>query len=38
MDYYSVIKKNEIGPFASTQMDLESVIHSEVSQTKTNII
>jgi len=32
MEYYSAIKKNEIMPFAATQMDLESVILTEVSQ------
>ena len=34
MEYYSAIKKNGIMPFAVTQMDLEIIILSEVSQTK----
>ena len=34
MEYYSAIKKNEIMPFATTWMDLEIVILSEVSQMK----
>ena len=38
MEYYSAITKNEITPFAATWMDLEIIILSEVSQTKTNII
>ena len=38
MEYYSAIKINEIMPFAATWMELEIVILSEVSQTKTNII
>ena len=31
-------KKNEIMPFTATCMDLQSVILSEVSQIKTNIL
>ena len=31
-------KKNEIMPFAATWMELEIIIQSEVSQTKTNTI
>ena len=38
VEYYLAIKRNEIMPFAATQMDLEIIILSEVSQTKTNII
>ena len=34
MEYYLVIKKNEIMPFAATWMDLEIIILSEVIQTK----
>ena len=30
------IKRNEIGPFVETWMDLESVIQSEVSQKEKN--
>ena len=32
MEYYSVIKRNEIGSFVEMWMDLETVIPSEVSQ------
>ena len=32
MEYYSAIKRNEIGSFVKTWMDLEIVIQSEVSQ------
>ena len=32
VEYYSVIKKNEIMPFAATWMDLEIIILSELSQ------
>ena len=38
MEYYRVIKRNEIMPFAKTWMDLEIIRLSEVSQTKINII
>ena len=34
MEYYSAIKRNEIMPFAATQMDLEIIILSEVSKTE----
>ena len=32
MEYYSAIKRNEIGSFVETWTDLETVIQSEVSQ------
>ena len=32
MEYYSIIKKNEILPFAATWMDLENIMLSEISQ------
>ena len=39
VEYYSAIKRNEIGSFVVTWMDLETVIQSEVSQKrKTNIV
>ena len=38
MEYYSAIKQNEIGSFVEMQMDLETVIQSEVRKRKTNII
>ena len=37
MEYYSVIKNNEIMPFAATQMDLKIITQSEVRKRKTNI-
>ena len=36
MEYYSAIKKNEIIPFTATQMDLEIIIVSEISQKEKN--
>ena len=39
MEYYSAIKRNKIGSFVETWMDLETVIQSEVSRKrKTGII
>ena len=32
MEYYSAINNNEIMPFATTWMDLEIIIVSEISQ------
>ena len=32
MGYHSIIKKNEIKPFAATWMDLEMILLSEVNQ------
>lgn len=34
MEYYSVLKKNELMPFAETWMDREMIILSEVNQTE----
>ena len=34
MEYYSAIKENKICPFAATWMDSESMMLSEISQTK----
>ena len=38
MQYYSVIKKNEILSYATTWMNLEGIMLSEISQRKTNTI
>ena len=38
MEYYSAIKRNEIGSFVETWMNLETVIQSEVRKRKTNIV
>ena len=35
-EYYSAIKRNEIGSFSETWMDPETVIQSEVSQKEKN--
>ena len=37
VEYYSAIKRKEIGSFVEMWMDLESVIQSEVSQKEKNI-
>ena len=37
-EYYLAIKKNKVMSFEATWMDLEMIILSELSQTKTNII
>ena len=34
MEYFSVIKKNEIMPFATTWMQVEVIILNEVRQTE----
>ena len=34
MEYYSVVKKNEILPFVTTWMDLEGIILHEISHTE----
>ena len=36
MEYYSAIKRNKIGSFVETWMDLETVIQSDVSQKEKN--
>ena len=36
MEYYSIIKRNKIVPFSEIWMDLETVIHNEVSQKEKN--
>ena len=38
MEYNSAIKKGEISPFATTWMELEGIMLSEISKRKTNII
>ena len=36
MEYYSAIKRNKIGSFVETWVELETVIHSEISQKEKN--
>ena len=36
VEYYSAMKRNEIGSFVQTWMDLETVIQREVSQKEKN--
>ena len=36
MQYYSAMKRNEMGSFVETWIDLETVIQSEVSQKEKN--
>ena len=38
VEYYSAMKRGKIVSFVEMWMDLETVIHSEVRQRKTNII
>ena len=38
VEYYSAIKKNEIMPFAATQLDLEIIKLREVRKRKSNTI
>ena len=38
MEYYSTIKRNEIRSFVEMQLDLETVIQSEVSQKEKNVM
>ena len=38
MEYYAAIKKNEILPFATTWMELEGIMLSEISQRKIDIM
>ena len=38
VEYYSVIRKNEIKPFSATRMDIDSVILSDVCQREVEIL
>ena len=37
-EYYSVVKKNEILPFATIWIDLKDIVPSEVNQRKINTV
>ena len=37
MEYYAAMRKKKILPFATTWMDLEGIMLSDISQRKTNI-
>ena len=37
MEYYSAIQKNEILPFATTWMELEGIMLTEMSQSETKM-
>ena len=36
MEYYSAIKRNQVGSFIEIRMDLETVIRNEVNQKEKN--
>ena len=38
MDYYSALKRNNIGSFVEMGIDLEAVTQSEVRKRKTDIV
>ena len=38
MEYYSFLKKKEVLPFATTQMNLEDIMLSEISQTERQVL
>ena len=38
IEYYLAIKKNEILPFATTWIELEGIMLSEIGQSRTNIM
>ena len=38
MEYYSTVKKNEIMPFATTQINLESTVFREVSDRERQVL